>query len=643
MDSKERNEFSLFRIFHIKNSIRIYFNSLSSEYKIVNMLNWLKLFFETLRSTVFNGGMIVLFSYIWNTNLVEDFNPNHVNPYFFGNIIKGFLGIFNTMSPHYLVVTLLSEFFRIYSLLTIVIVLFNLFCKVINSSFVKKLIALILKDHVKYILYKAHKEYISYDKNPSDNSKGVEILSNELEPVILSFNKKSPFIIQIICNIILLLWSKPYYGLLKEFFVFAFSPFVTIFCIIGVFVGLYLNHYINLVSDQTEYQLTITKLMHNFISLLSDFSSKIMVAYSLNRVQERHNKISHDLETTLSLQEEINQKRKSLELSEIFMEIYFVLTPSLVMWWIPILYPIFKKRLFLFIFGFLVSNSLYQTVLDYLLTNYRMNISYNRVYTILDLENKSNENYFEVLTCKKENIKTDLNINDLSYSIPDDKDVNRMVLNNVSFYIKAHEKIAIIGPSGSGKTTLINILAGLFGPNPCIIPSNIRWTARSNVLVIPQDSVFYIGSVKENIAGFNKELNPEILVGVGVNKYMLDKFLSYDARELSGGEKQRIAIARALHVLQDEDCSTLVLDESFSALDPKSKSNCLELILNICKNKTLISILHDPVILNKFDKICFLEAGILKFFGPYEEFKNSTYYKDYIIHEEFISSKQNLI
>ncbi|MDC3168212.1 ABC transporter ATP-binding protein/permease [Prochlorococcus sp. AH-716-D22] len=193
------------------------------------------------------------------------------------------------------------------------------------------------------------------------------------------------------------------------------------------------------------------------------------------------------------------------------------------------------------------------------------------------------------------------------------------IFNSISFNIEKGEKVAIIGDSGSGKTTLLRIILGLLYPQKGIIRVNnkelnfkevlIRKSWQSIIGYVPQEVFLEKGSIRSNITfsdksdkEHNKKID-QIIKTVSLENLIrkiggIETFVKEGGVGLSGGEKQRIAIARALYKSNE----MLVMDEPTSALDVKTKNKILKNILNL-KGLTFICVLHDYDGLNEFDKI----------------------------------------
>ena len=193
------------------------------------------------------------------------------------------------------------------------------------------------------------------------------------------------------------------------------------------------------------------------------------------------------------------------------------------------------------------------------------------------------------------------------------------IFNDISFNISRGEKVAIVGDSGSGKTTLLRIILGLLYPQKGIVKVNnkvlnfkeiqLRKSWQNIIGYVPQEVFLEKGSIRSNITfsdmNFkenNKFINQIIkkvsLEGLVEKLGGIDSLVNESGVGLSGGEKQRLAIARALYKSNE----ILIMDEPTSALDIKTKNKILKNILSI-KGLTFICVLHDDDKINEFNKI----------------------------------------
>jgi ATP-binding cassette subfamily B protein/ATP-binding cassette subfamily C protein len=208
---------------------------------------------------------------------------------------------------------------------------------------------------------------------------------------------------------------------------------------------------------------------------------------------------------------------------------------------------------------------------------------------------------------------------DLWFSYLDGSDV----IKNISFEIKAGEKVAFTGESGSGKTTLADIIIGIYRPrqgglyadNVLIDNSNIlSW--RSKIGYIPQNIYLFDGTVGENVS-FGSKPDKDKTIGALKKAKIWDFLKGKDGLltrvgeggiQLSGGQKQRIGIARALY----NDPDILVLDEATSSLDDATEEQIMDEIYDLSGNKTLIIIAHRLSTVERCDRRIYIDDGVIK-------------------------------
>ncbi|MDY6229095.1 MAG: ABC transporter ATP-binding protein [Clostridium sp.] len=220
--------------------------------------------------------------------------------------------------------------------------------------------------------------------------------------------------------------------------------------------------------------------------------------------------------------------------------------------------------------------------------------------------------------------------NELSFAYNQEESENNNILSNINLEFKAGKKYAIVGESGSGKSTLLNILLGGYDNYTGSIKiaerelRNIDKESLYKVFSIVQQNVFiFNNSIINNITmfkDFEAKKVEEALIRAGLSKLILEKGYEYNCGErgcnLSGGEKQRISIARCLLT----DASVILMDEATSALDISTASTILNDLLKI-EQLTAIIITHnlDEQILRKFDEIIVIRNGEVKEKGTFDD------------------------
>ena len=210
-----------------------------------------------------------------------------------------------------------------------------------------------------------------------------------------------------------------------------------------------------------------------------------------------------------------------------------------------------------------------------------------------------------------------------------------MTLKDIHLTLHKGEKVALVGENGAGKTTLVKLLTGLYTPTEGTIymdGMDITTLDKESYFqefaVVFQDSIVVAATVAENVA-CSKSADEEKVISClkdaglyekvqtmknGIHT-MLTRNLNPDGEELSGGEMQKLMLARALY----RDGATLVLDEPTAALDPLAESRMYETYTAFGKEKTSVFISHRLSSTRFCDRICFLQDGKIVEEGTHEE------------------------
>ena len=228
----------------------------------------------------------------------------------------------------------------------------------------------------------------------------------------------------------------------------------------------------------------------------------------------------------------------------------------------------------------------------------------------------------------------EIDIKNISYKYEGSE---KETLSDISLKINAGEKIAIVGLNGAGKTTLIKNICGLYSPASGSIKVNGRDIEEHNIYdyysifsVVFQDFHFLPVSIANTVSSKTNEYTDrekvvECIKLAGLyNKInslekgidsMLDKQLNENGVDLSGGEKQKLLLARAIY----KNSPILILDEPTSALDPIAESELYEKYNELTKNKTSIYISHRLASTRFCDRIIYLEDGRIIETGTHDE------------------------
>ena len=219
---------------------------------------------------------------------------------------------------------------------------------------------------------------------------------------------------------------------------------------------------------------------------------------------------------------------------------------------------------------------------------------------------------------------------DVTFTYPDQQEP---VLDNVSFNIKAGERVAILGHVGSGKTTIGRLIAGLYEADSGMIlvdGIDIRQIApselRENIGFSAQDTWLMSTTIEENISLGSINTDPETVLWAGelagvsnfANRHQdgYKLVLKERGESLSGGQRQAIALARALA----RRPSILILDEPTSSMDARSEQTFVQRFKQETFESTLLVITHRTSLLSLVDKVIIMENGKVAGMGTTEQF-----------------------
>lgn len=242
------------------------------------------------------------------------------------------------------------------------------------------------------------------------------------------------------------------------------------------------------------------------------------------------------------------------------------------------------------------------------------------------------------------NIKIDqlipnIKFENVNFSYPSS---NQLILNDISFEIKENETLAIVGGPGSGKSTLTKLIQRLYIPNSGRITiggRNIKDLDNSEfrkfIATVEQEIFLFNDTIYENMKFGKIDAKLDDIMKIAkiaqaeefIEKLPLgyDTILGENGVKISGGQAQRIAIARALIL----NPSILIIDDGASALDAKTEKLIQDAIKDILKTRTTLITTHRLAIIAEADKILILDKGQLVGFGSHEELiHNNDYYRN---------------
>lgn len=268
--------------------------------------------------------------------------------------------------------------------------------------------------------------------------------------------------------------------------------------------------------------------------------------------------------------------------------------------------------------------------------DYKLNkVTVNKYIELLDI--KDDEALNSGLKLKE--LSGNVEFKNVSYSYNNEKNI----INNLSFKINKNSSVALVGESGSGKSTIIKLIMGLIKYDKGNILIDDKELSKlnlnsfyDNVTYVSQEAPIFDGTLRENLI-FDKKIPDEEIIKV-LNLVCLDKFyeklengldteLGEKGVRMSGGERQRVALARLFF----DDSKIIILDEATSAMDNITEKLVMENVVKQLDNKTLVVIAHRLETIKDVDKIYVLSDGIIQEEGKYNELldKNGYFTKLY--------------
>ena len=259
-----------------------------------------------------------------------------------------------------------------------------------------------------------------------------------------------------------------------------------------------------------------------------------------------------------------------------------------------------------------------------------------RILPIIDEKSK--------LTESKNDLEIKINKGDIKFKnvfFKYDDERSKNTLDSVSLKILGGKMTSIVGHSGAGKSTILNLIPRFYDinsgdieiDNQSIYKSTIK-SLRKNISLVSQDTTLFDDTIRNNIAYANLNATQEEIEEAAKNSYAsefieklpnkYETIIGENGTRLSGGEKQRLSIARAML----KKSQIILLDEATSSLDAETESKIQEAINFLTKNRTTIVIAHRLSTILNSDKIYVIDSGKVAGEGTHEELlKNSPVYK----------------
>ena len=291
-------------------------------------------------------------------------------------------------------------------------------------------------------------------------------------------------------------------------------------------------------------------------------------------------------------------------------------------------------------FSFLTAMMLaYQPIRSLATINMLFNqgaVGADRVFNVLDAEPSIREiSSASNLNIKKGTIKFE----EVNFSYANTK---KEAIKNINISIEGSTTVALVGHSGAGKSTIVNLLPRFYDPQKGAvyideqnISSVTLSSLRKNISMVSQDIVLFDDTVRANVAYANmsasekqiKEACDLAAAGEFIENLpqKFETIIGENGVRLSGGEKQRISIARAFL----KNSPIILLDEATSSLDAESEEKVQNAIMNLTKNRTTLVIAHRLSTIIRADKIILVNRGEIADFGTHNELlKSSMIYKN---------------
>lgn len=229
---------------------------------------------------------------------------------------------------------------------------------------------------------------------------------------------------------------------------------------------------------------------------------------------------------------------------------------------------------------------------------------------------------------KVKTVRGEFDFQDLCFAY----DSSKPVLNHLNLHVASGETIALVGESGAGKSTVLNMVIGFNKPDSGqVLLDGVDMNTinlhsyRQHIAVVPQTSILFSGTIRDNITYGMEKVSQEklnqVIDAANLRSFIdglpdgLNTIVGEHGGKLSGGQRQRISIARAL--IRDPDI--IILDEATSALDSISEKEIQEALNNLTRNRTTFIVAHRLSTIKGADKIAVLREGHCTEYGSYDE------------------------
>lgn len=389
----------------------------------------------------------------------------------------------------------------------------------------------------------------------------------------------------------------------------------------------------------------------NFLGRKKEYSTKVLLSLEygkeLRMYPKLHTLFIRKLKNNVNEMEKHNYKVRKFNFVIDFIQNFVSVLQNIFIYLIMIYkYSLEKITLGSFFTYINTANEIYSTFLKLATLGttiaqfHTYTEAYNKFQSIETISNGS-------LSCP-DNIET-IEFRNVSFTYPNTK---KEVLHNISFKINKNDKVYLVGNNGSGKTTIVKLLLKLYTPNQGeILVNNINIIEYDYsqylkmVSVIFQDFKLFKLSIKENICfnnyekdKFNEVIKLCKLENVICNlpnkeNTILDKVFDETGVDLSGGELQKIAIARAIY----KDAKFYIFDEPTSALDPIYEQEIINLYNEVSKGKISLIVSHRMSVASICNNIIVIDDGKIIENGSFDDLmkKKGLLYKKYLLQSNY--------
>lgn len=411
-----------------------------------------------------------------------------------------------------------------------------------------------------------------------------------------------------------------------------FNPLVVVACICSAFITIFTNKmYGKYVAKRKEERAKTYRQKDYFSRIAYDFSYGKEI-----RVNNLQNKLSEDYKNRslsfIKVIKDMENKKFALGL----LELLFVLLQDGISYYL-VIRAYFMGNATLgevsFYVGAIITLSTSLRALTDLSSTLIKNAEYTKNYFGFIDDNKYfSKNGSKIAFNPEEKIEVEFK--NVSFKYPN---TDNYILKNFNFKIKKGEKLALVGLNGAGKTTIVKLITGLYYANEGEILINgvnildfDKNEYEKMFFAVYQEVNIYAATIIENVIGTDqteeaRQKGTECLKKVGLEKKINSLLNQYDTEllkvvedggvELSGGENQKIAIARALY----KNGNMVILDEPTSALDALAEAEIYESFNSLTANKTSLFISHRLSSTKFCDKIALFSKEGLKEYGTHEE------------------------